>query len=70
MATTRIDLTNGKCLSVHGTVDEARSALSGSGFKEFKDLQGRSVWVYPREVVRFVKEPETGRSPESYPRSV
>jgi hypothetical protein len=70
MATTRIDLTNGTSLTVAGSVDEARGALSGSGFKEFKDLQGRSVWVYPRDVVRFVKEPESGRSPKSYPRSV
>ena len=59
MATTRIDLTNGTSLTVSGSVDEARDALNGSGFKEFKDLRGRSVWVYPREVVRFVKEPRS-----------
>lgn len=69
MATTRIDLTNGTSLTVAGSVDKTRNALSGSGFKEFRDLHGRSVWVYPREVVRFVKEPESG-SRKSYPRSV
>jgi len=67
---TRIDLTNGNSLTVNASVDESRNALSGSGFKEFKDLHGRSVWVYPCEVVRFVKEPNGGRSPKSYPRSV